>query len=199
MVKRFVFGVAGAPPAAPVDLRPFRTTLCTPLDPAAREDGYLVQWFADAGALTRYEVWEAEAPDPAQVVLAEEVIQRGGGWLAARWEQVGRRKWKHVALARRAKGLTLAEMSAGWRGHAGRAATTSGTVQPIPEAARGQAYVQNHPLPRDSGEWRHDAITEVWFDDPHAMQARIEWFRNIAPGDLFSEARFLGVEEVVLG
>ncbi|RYD84644.1 MAG: hypothetical protein EOP61_39835 [Sphingomonadales bacterium] len=71
----------------------------------------------------------------------------------------------------------------------------SAVAVPIPDEARGLAYVQNHPLPRASGEWRHDAITEVWFDDPAGMNARIAFFRDIAMGDLFGEASFLAVRE----
>ncbi len=196
MIKRFVFGAIAPPPLAPEAFRPFRTTLSTVVAESARQEGYSIQWFADAEQLARYEAWLASPPDPAKVIHAEEVPQRGADWLAARWAEGGM-KWKHVATAQRAPGLTLAEMSARWRGHAGQTPTkTSAVAVPIPDEARGLAYVQNHPLPRDSGDWLYDAITEVWFDDPAGMNARIAYFRDVAGNvDLFGEASFRAVRE----
>jgi len=197
VVKRFVFG-GRWPGAVPQDLRPLRTVQCTPLDDAGPGTGFAVGWFADRDALARYDAWNGEDGGTA-FVDAEEQVMRGGDWLDRRWADGGL-KWKHVALARRANGLSVDEFSAQWKGHAGTAAGGGGATVAIPEAARGKAYVQNHPLPRGEGEWAWDAITEVWFDDPGAMQARQDWFAaNPQTGGLFRDSIFLSVTEELTG
>lgn len=196
MIKRFRFGISTTLPLAPAHIRPVRVTRSTPVGELASRYTYTVQWFADIDALAAYKAWEGERIDAATVIIAEEVIQRGGEWLERRWTE-GTSKWKHVALARRAQGLSQSEFSNAWHGHAGKATTKSVASAPIPEAARGLAYVQNHPLPGIN--WQFDAITEVWFEDLHSMQPRIEWFRdNIVTDDLFGEMIFLAVMEEVL-
>lgn len=182
------------PSSVPASVCPVRVTRSTPIGERS-DDVYLTQWFTDVAAAAAYEAWAKELAD-TPVVVAEEVVQRGGGWLERRWAGGGN-KWKHVALARRAKGLSQAEFSQRWRGHAGKATTKAAVAMPVPEAARGLAYVQNHPL--IGVEWPFDAITEVWFENPESMQSRIEWFRdNLATDDLFGETTFLTVMEDVL-
>jgi EthD domain len=145
------------------------------------------------------------AADPALeggvVVVADEVIQRGAEWLDRRWAAGGPRP-VHLSLAVRASGLTAAEFSERWHGHAGQARTgDAGAPTPVPVAAQGCAYVQDHPRP--GGEWTYDAVSEVWFDDLDGLRARIDWFRDNdvgRPDDLFGESWFLALrEEVVLG
>jgi hypothetical protein len=133
----------------------------------------------------------------AVVVAATESVVRGPSWLDQRWRDGGARV-KHMALATRAAGLTPAEFAERWRSHAG----TVGGV-PVPDAARGQAYVQNHPLPHpESGEWPYDAINEVYFDDVEGLKARVEWFRANVPhpadGVLFGQSWLVAVREVIV-
>jgi hypothetical protein len=187
MIKRFRFGPSQLDS---LSARAFRVTNNTPLDERTSQYAYTTEWFAD-----RVDASLGQT-DEAHVIVAEEVIQRGSDWLASRWNTGGRR-WKHVSLARRAAGLTQAEFSERWRNHAGRATTKNAAFAPIPAAARGLAYVQNHPL--IGVEWPFDAITEVWFDNRESMQARIDWFRdNVTTDELFGETHFLLVAEDVL-
>jgi hypothetical protein len=199
MIKRFLFETSTQPPHCPAAIRPLRASLNKPVEPLAAGTGFFIQWFADSSALAAYEAWERDRRAVASVVLVEEVIQRGGEWLERRWYNGGR-KWKHVALARRAQGISAAEFSTGWRGHAGSATTKQGGTVAIPESARGLAYVQNHPAHRASGDWLYDAITEVWFDDPQSVQSRVAWFRdNFVTDDLFGEATFVTLTEDLSG
>jgi hypothetical protein len=198
---------------APVAARPLRVAVCTTLpglvDGDPQHDGIAVEWFTDARHLARFADWQRSGPgaaarvgidalvDPtaSPVVVASEVVLRGADWLADRW-RVGGEKLKHMALARRADGLTPAEFAQRWRNHAGRA---GGAV--IPDAARGLAYVQNHPCPRADGEWAYDAVNEVYFDDEAALRHRIAWMAaNLDPGgdDLIRRSWFVAVREVVL-
>jgi hypothetical protein len=197
--------------------RPTRVAACTVLRGVAADeaphDGLMVEWFIDAAALARHDAWlrtpEGVATaigvdaliEPGSVVeiVAEEVVMRGGEWLEQRRRQGGTR-WVHMALARRAPGLTPAEFSARWRDHAGQvSARGAATPVAVPDEASGRAYAQSHPVPRPSGEWRYDAVTEVWFDDLAGMSARIEWFRqNLVADDLFAESSFLAVTEELL-
>ena len=204
--------VAGAL-AAPPDARPVRVAVCTALPeltPDPRHDGIGLEWFTDAGHLARFESWLsspagrlvdellARAVDPAAspVVVAREHVMRGADWLERRWRDGGERL-KHMAIARRAAGLTPAEFSERWRGRAGRV----GAVV-IPESARGQAYLQNHPLPRSSGEWAYDALNEVYVDGLDGMRARIAWFAENLDGrgeaDLVGQSWFVAAREEVL-
>src|SRR5438552_3099511 len=84
-------------------------------------------------------------------MVAEEHVMRGAQWLEQRWQDGGP-KLKHMAIALRAEGLTQAQFHDLWRSRAGKVGTT-----PIPEDAKGLAYVQNHPLPRPDGDWAYDA------------------------------------------
>ena len=180
---------------APAAVRPLRVTRSTPIGEDFAHLTYVTQWFADLDALADYEKWEAGKNDKVAIVT-EEVVLRGSDWLAWRWTH-GYNKWKHVALARRAHGLSQAEFSESWRGHAGKATTKTAGTMPIPAAARGLAYVQNHPL--HGIDWPYDAITEVWFEDVLSMQVRVEWFRNnVTTDELFGEITFLTVIEEVL-
>jgi hypothetical protein len=160
----------------------------------------VVEWLADRAHLGRRAAWlAAEGPTPAPgvtVVVAEEHVRRGAAWLEARWADGGPRL-KHMAVARRGRGLTPAEFSERWRGRAGRVGAT-----PIPEVARGCAYAQNHPLARPEGDWRYDAVNEVWFDDEDALRTRIAWLDEAVgrgdDDDLVREASFLAVREELL-
>ena len=160
-----------------------RAVLCQTLpelSPGAPVAAVLIEWFEDGTAF---------APDDAAVIAREQVM-RGAAWLDARWREGGP-KLKHMAFARRADGLTQAEFAERWRAHAG----TVGSIT-IPDDVRGQAYVQNHPVP---GEWAYDAVTEVWFDDVEGLRKRVEFFRDAPRDELFGEHWFLAVrEELVL-
>jgi hypothetical protein len=162
-----------------------------------------IEWFTDAGHLARFENWLAGLPvppgrpgDPAAaasvMVVASEHALRGEPWLERRWLDGGERL-KHMALATRAAGLSAQEFSRRWRAHAGTAGAT-----PIPEQARGHAYVQNHPVP---GEWPYDAVNEVYFDDLAALRERVDWFRRNVPspadGVLFGQSWLIAVREIV--
>lgn len=205
-------GAADAPPG----VRPARTAVCTTLPgltgPEPRHDGIGIEWFADAAHLRRFETWLGTGDglprragglaDPAAspVLVAEESVMRGAGWLDRRWRDGGG-KPKHMAVAVRAAGLTPAEFSERWRAHSGRTGG-KGTRDAIPDRVRGLAYVQNHPCPRAAGDWAYDAVNEVYFDDEAGLRARIAWFRENLPGpvrgDLFRASWFLAVREEVL-
>ena len=183
---------------APPGVRPSRVTVCTVLPrltgPHPRHDGIVMEWFADAAHLRRYRAWldgggsGLQAPptldvpraallDPgaSPVIVAEEAVLRGAGWLDRRWRDGGDRL-KHMALAVRAAGLTPAEFSRAWRSRAGQVRRAGATqVTAIPDEVRGCAYVQNHP--DLAGERAYDAVNEVWFDDLAGLRARAEWFR----------------------
>lgn len=205
---------------APPGVRPARVAVCTTLSdltgPGARHDGIGIEWFTDAGHLQRFQAWlctldgrasqeQADTVadrDASPVVVADEAVLRGAGWLEARW-RCGGEKLKHMAIAMRARELTPAEFSARWRGRSGqvrRAGAAEATA--IPDAVRGRAYVQNHPWPRTAGEWAYDALNEVYFDDTESLRARIEWFRvNLAgqtEADLVRRSWFLAAREEVL-
>jgi hypothetical protein len=202
---------------APTTARPARLTASIvrrDLVAAPRHDGIALEWFTDDEHLARYEDWLADATDAipvdqlvdegsSPVVVADEVVARGADWLAARW-QVGGPRLKHLALARRADGLTPAQFSERWRGRAGvvRAAGSAALVA-IPDRARGQAYVQNHPRPRaeGDGEWAYDAVNEVYFDRLDDLVGRIAWFDDRVGGadeDLVGANWFVAATEQVL-
>lgn len=175
MIKRISFGDVHPSPEAR------RVAVCTVLPehtPDAPHDRLLIEWFDDV-----------PEPNGAPCVVAEEHVVRGEQWLEARWRDGGPRL-KHMALAVRATGLTAEEFSRRWHSHAGSVGAT-----PIPEAAKGQAYVQDHPVP---GEWASDAVNEVWFDDEDDLRARIAFFDEVGTagaGDLVRAATFLAVRE----
>lgn len=171
MIKRIRFGGDPAPGAV-------RATICEPLP-----------GFGDCPWDRLVTEWFTAIPEPVPgALLAEESVLRGSRWLSRRWETGGERL-KHMALAVRAGGLTRAEFSRRWRAHAG---TAGGT--PIPDPARGLAYVQNHVVSGDL-----DAVNEVWFDDLDGLRARVAWFADnpVRPGALFGESRFVSVREIV--
>jgi hypothetical protein len=205
---------------APPDARPSRVTVCATLpeltDGDPKHDGLGFEWFGDAAHLARFESWlgtpdgraasaaidalldEASSP----LLVADERVLRGEEWLVQRWHDGGP-KLKHLAIALRASDLSAAEFSERWRSHAGqvgRPGTAGAAV--IPEAARGLAYVQDHPRPRAEGEWAYDALNEVWFDDIAGLQTRIDWFRENPPAsaddDLFRRSWFLAAREDVV-
>jgi EthD domain len=205
-----VAGAAKAPPG----VRPSRVAVCIALPDLAdpRHDGIGVEWFADGGHLQRFRDW-LDTPDghlllhradriidrdASPVIVADESVLRGAGWLERRWRDGGE-KLKHMAIALRAAELSPAEFSARWRSHAGLL-RRSADVTVIPDDARGRAYVQNHPSPRPVGEWAYDALNEVYFDDAEGLRARIDWFRANPPGtaDLFRQSWFIAAREEVL-
>jgi hypothetical protein len=195
--------------SAPADVRPVRAAACTALPdifPDPRFDAIGLEWFADAAHLARFASWLASPqgaavsealsgaePGTGPVIVAREHALRGADWLERRWREGGARL-KHMAIARRAAGLTAAEFSDRWRSRAGRV----GTV-PIPERARGRAYVQNHPLPGAGADWAYDAVNEVYFDDLAGLRTRIAWFAEhfdgVGEDDLVGESWFVAVRE----
>jgi hypothetical protein len=197
-------GIVAAALDAPDGTRPRRVVSCVALpdeipDPA--HDAIGLEWFADLDHLRRFEGWlsaagHAAAGHVTEVVVAEEHVLRGGDWLEQRWATGGTRL-KHMAIARRAAGLTPAEFSDRWQNRAGRVGTT-----PIPDVAKGCAYAQNHPVPRTHGDWLYDAVNEVWFDDLDALRTRIRWMTEAlstgADDDFVGESSFVAVREQVL-
>ena len=205
--------------ACPEGVRPLRAALCTSVPgviDVQRHDGVDLLWFGDGEHLGRFDRWQETAgPDPAAdrlrqvldgdaspVLVVDEAVLRGADWLEERWRQGGE-KLKHMAVARRAAGLTPAEFSERWRSRAGML-RRSGSAQatPIPEEARGLAYVQSHPITRATGEWAYDAFNEVYFDDLEDLRRRSEWFaESLGTGtedDLVSQNWFLAASEEVL-
>lgn len=202
---------------APPPARPVRAALGVArpeVVPDPRHDAVGVEWFRDTVHLERFEQWletsggaaaggrREEVSDPAAtlVLVAEEVVLRGADWLARRWEDATP-KPKHIALARRAPGLTPAAFSEAWKAHAGalgRPGATRGVA--IPAGVRGCAYVQDHV--QRGAEGGYDAVNEVWFDDVEALRARVAWFDAQDAGnlddDLFGAHWFLAVEETVV-
>ena len=180
--------------AAAGDDAPLRAAACRVLHhvagSAAPHNVIMMEWFEDLSALHRYEARVGRSAD--SVLVCEERVLRGADWLGARWRDATP-KYKHMALARRAAGLSAAEFSERWRNRPGRIGGSAATE--IPAAARGHAYVQNHPL----YEALYDAVNEVYFDDLDAMRSRIAFFadHNVAQADadLVSEAFFAVVEE----
>ncbi|MBL7488249.1 EthD domain-containing protein [Frankia sp. AgB1.9] len=206
---------------APPDARPARVTVATVLaglsGPAERpgsgtsHDVVSFLWFPDAECLARFEAWQAAtgataagatatgvtaAGLVASSVVARERVARGADWLAAHAASGGG-AFKHIALSRRADGLTRAEFSRLWAEHGG-VVQTSGASAVIPEAARGQAYVQNHPDPTGD-EPAYDAVNEVYFADLAGLRGRVSWFQQNPPtGGLFGRSEYLAVREVVV-
>jgi hypothetical protein len=201
--------VTAALSASP-DVRPIRAAACTALPdilPDPRFGAIGLEWFTDAAHLARFEGWLASPrgsalsealsgggePGIGQMVVAREHALRGVDWLERRWQDGGA-KLKHMAIARRAEGLTPAQFSDLWRNRAGRV----GAV-PIPDQARGRAYVQNHPLPKAGPGWPYDAVNEVYFDDLDGLRTRIAWFAEhfdgVGEDDLVAESWFVAVRE----
>lgn len=188
--------------ASPVGTPPLRAVACIVAQVAAAEaphDAIVMEWFA--GPVPSMPLMAAEFIHPIATahLLAEEAVLRGADWLERRWT-TREVKWKHMALACRASGLSAAEFSDRWRNRPGRIGGASGAPAiEIPAAAKGCAYVQNHP----AGSAPHyDAINEVYFDDLQSLQARLDFFETHDPAradaDLVSEAKFLVVREHVI-
>jgi hypothetical protein len=203
-------------------VRPVRSTSCATLpevegnDP--RHDVIAFQWFDDAAHLARFEAWLATDAGAAHerrldelaksgsraLVVADEHVMRGADWLEERWRDGGP-KFKHMAVAMRAAGLTQAEFSELWVSRAGQVRTSGASAATvIPDAARGLAYVQNHPAPRADGDWPYDAVNEVYFDDLDALRVRVEFFAQTlgdqTEDDLVGDNWFvIAREEVVAG
>jgi hypothetical protein len=201
---------SNAADAAPHECRPRRVTLCAAVDevtPDQRHRAVGLEWFDDDAHLIRFDSWFAtrgpsDRSVDATVVVAAEHVMRGDDWLEQRWTATVT-TFKHIAIARRAAGLTPAEHSERWRTGAGR--IQRGGEQPalvIPDDVRGCAYVQNHPVPRTDGEWEYDAVNEVSFDDLAGLRTRAEWFaEHVGAGaepDLISANWFLATSEAVL-
>jgi hypothetical protein len=225
---RFVTGLkagpdssAGWPSAAarvleaPLGVRPVRVVSCTVLPeitPDHLHDGVGVEWFEDAAHLDRFEEWLTTPPgraaggmlarvldlDASPLFVAEEHVLRGSDWMEERWRHGGARL-KHMAIAKRAAGLTADQFSQLWKTRAGKV----GTVV-IPDEARGRAYVQNHALPPEHGSWAYDALNEVYFDsdDFDGIRARIAFFADTmkehGEEDLVSESWFVVAREELL-
>jgi hypothetical protein len=191
VIKRIRLGAETALDA-PADRRPVRIAVCTALPelvPDPKHDHIVLEWFDDERHLARCDEW---MPPGGDLVVTQEHVLRGSEWLEERWRTGGVRL-KHMALARRAHGLSQAEFSHRWKAHAGTVGTT-----PIPERARGRAYVQNHPLPREDRDWTYDAINEVYFDDVDGLRSRIEYFASVPLDDLFGGNWFVAAREEVL-
>lgn len=117
-----------------------------------------IQWFTDLAA--------ALAADPtATQVVAEEVVLRGGGYLADRWAEGGERL-KMLSFGRRNPRWTAEEFAERWRREAG---SVGGDA--IPEDVRGLAYVQNHPI-ADVADRPFDAVNEVYFERLDLLRRR---------------------------
>jgi hypothetical protein len=187
----------------PSEARPVRVAASTVLSSRDGEPplhlGVIEEWFADEAHQQRFDGWIARGGDVAPVVVAEPVVLRGAEWLERRWLDPAPR-FKHMALAARAPGLTPTEFSARWRDHAGRARGATGTTA-IPDDVKGLAYVQDHPLVSDGGD-AYDAVNEVYFDDVDALQRRVDWFRDNeigqTPDEMFGATTFLLVREEIL-
>jgi hypothetical protein len=196
--------------SAPAPVRPVRVTVSTSLPEVVagqKYEGVGLEWFADRSHLLRYEAWlgttDGEASqqpmgravdlDASPVVVTEERVVRGADWLGQRWQDGGP-KIKQLAIATRARGLTLAQFLDLWRSRAGKIGAA-----PIPEAFRGLAYVQNHPQAEAGREWAYDAINEVYFDEIDSLLARIAYFERElterAETDLVGANWFLAVQE----
>ena len=196
--------------SAPERVRPVRLTVSVSLPEIAadqRHDGVALEWFGDREHLRRFESWLGTPPgravqrlrseviefDASPVVVTSEQVTRGADWLERRWQEGGP-KLKQLAIATRARGLTLAQFLDLWRARAGTIGAT-----PIPDAYRGLAYTQNHPRVTEGRDWAYDAINEVYFEDVDSLLARIAYFeREIAGGaggDLIRANWFLAVSE----
>jgi hypothetical protein len=201
--------------SAPSEVRPLRVASCSVLSdvtPDHLHDGIGIEWFGDAEHLARFESWltsprgqyidgllpEVLDLDASPLLIAEEHVLRGSDWIDERWRRGGT-ALKHMAIARRAAGLTPVQFSELWKGRAGQV----GTVV-IPDEARGRAYVQNHPLPPPDDYWAYDALNEVYFgaDDLDGVRARIAFFADTMKtqreDDLVSESWFVVAREELL-
>jgi hypothetical protein len=192
VIKRFTFFDDSAPLTKSDDSAASAVVcqILPELSDRTSHSGILIEWFS-----------EAPPCDPGRSVLAGEEVKRGSDWLGDRRGSGGDRM-KHMALARRAAGLTPQQFSERWRGRAGTVGSSSGPAVVIPERARGLAYAQNHVVDPPERGWLYDAINEVWFDDLDDLRYRIDWFaKNMTGGaedDLVSAATFVAVVETPL-
>jgi len=190
--------------------RPLRLTVCVSVPaaiPDQRHAGALFEWFRDAEHMDRFDDQSSSVLEggvdlwPPGDLVVDEVVLRGADWLERRWSDGGE-KVKHVAIAQRADGLSPVEFSERWRAQAGTIGRSATEVLRIPNEARGNAYVQNHPRARVSGESAYDACNEVYFEDLDGLRRRIEWLdRALADGmqdPLVKENWFLAVREAVV-
>ncbi|HUC37865.1 MAG TPA: hypothetical protein VMR97_12180 [Acidimicrobiales bacterium] len=232
MIKRITFCTRGAAVAtdvfetswrqlaavgltAPEAARPLRVAVGTALPDICEDrphDGVRLEWFADEHHFGRFESWTSstegsvEASDDAvkacTAILAEELVLRGHDWVTEYWRRP-RTVYMHMAVARRAKGLSPGDFSARWKGRAGVVHGPGEARTPIPAAVRGLAYVQNHPRPLEAGEWAYDAVNEVYFEDRQGLRTRVEWFAehlgDAPDGDLIGEHGFVAIRQEVLG
>jgi hypothetical protein len=187
----------------PAEGRPVRVALAVPLAlpglPPPRFAAVDCQWFADAAGAEANRAWlEAAGPDlgagtGSLRVVTEEVVLRGQAWLDARWAAGGER-YKMMSCGRRDPALPAGELSARWRREAGRLG-----AEEIPEAVRGRAYAQNHPLARDGADRPLDAVNEVWFDRLVDLRRRGAWFaaRQDAARALWAETWSLYLRETL--
>lgn len=178
--------------------RPLRVVVCHALHDAIPDQAHeavVIEWFETAPPYDPF----IDSGD----FEAEEQIGRGADWLEKRWAG-GDTKIKHMAIAKRAAGLTPEGFSELWKTRAGTVkAPGGGPVVTIPDVAKGLAYVQNHQLPPPDESWLYDAVNEVYFDDLDSLRQRIAFFDehlgDQTEDDLVSESSFLAVrEEIVL-
>lgn len=177
--------------------RPARVALAVPVDlpglPPPRFAAIDIQWFADNAAALANDAW-LSATDPQLCtgssllgagscqVVADEVVLRGGDYLATRWAQGGDR-YKAMHFGRRNPALTRAEFSDRWRHQAGRLGD-----EEIPADVRGLAYIQNHPVPLAGYEPPLDAVNEVYMERADHLVRRASWFAARQEAALRTEA-----------
>jgi hypothetical protein len=189
-------------PGAPHDARPARVTVATVVPgivDAPRHESMVTLSFTDHDHLHRYLAWSGIGRRD-DVTVTDDHVVRGAEWLEQRWVRGGS-AFKHVAVAHRADGLTLGEMLERWSNHGGTVQRPGESATTIPEDVRGLAYVQQHPRVEGDHAWPYDAITQVWFDDLEALQARADWFASgpgSGPQALFQQSWFLALREDVL-
>jgi len=192
--------VAALADASP-DVSPERATIAEAVEGvvvAPRHQRMMTLSFRDLEHLHAF-IDATEVRNRSDVTITEDHVVRGSDWLVRRWDRGP--VLKHVALAKRADGLTLAEMLDAWRNHGGHVQSPGEQAVTIPERVRGLAYVQHHPRVEGDHEWPYDAITEVWFDDLDALRDRADWFAygpGAAQQKLFKQSWFLALRETAL-
>jgi hypothetical protein len=172
----------------PAEGGPSRVAVAWPLESPAEFAAIDMLWFDAREAALSHDEWIASVDADLVLeagtgsgrscqVVAEEVVLRGPEYLENRWRQGGSRL-KMMSFGKRNPALTLAEFSREWRNHSGRLGD-----EEIPAGIRGLAYVQNHPIPHDGGEWPFDAVNEVYFERAEDLERRREYFaaRQDAP------------------
>jgi hypothetical protein len=183
-IKRITFASEPLTPSPQSVRATLAHSLGIEAEPRAPFEYVLIEWFESPVS--------ANASDRS--LLVREEVKRGADWLEAhRGDR--RPKLKHMTVATRAAGLTAEEFSQRWNAHGG----TAGGGNAIPDAAKGSAYIQNHPLLSVGVQWPYDAINEVYLADESALRSRIEWFaaNEVASRDrdLFGATQYLVLEE----